>query len=76
MANADDLRAQLLVAELEQKLVIAKQSDDIDPAELRHVKERLRLARQKYREEYRTVALDDTTAEPETIRLRATVGGD
>lgn len=43
MASADDLRAQLAVAELEESLVRLK--DDGSPAELAEAKEELRYAR-------------------------------
>lgn len=73
MANADDLRAQLRIADLEDKLIVAKAGEDIDPAEVRSVKERLRAEREAYRETYRSA--EETAAEPETVRASVTVEG-
>jgi hypothetical protein len=77
MANADDLRARLLVATLEEKLITLKGSEEVDPADLRHAKERLRLAREKHRSGHRMVSLDeiDATAEPEPVQASAQVEG-
>lgn len=50
MSRADDLRAELALAELEDELVAAKADEDLDPEELRDVKNRVRAARQEYRE--------------------------
>jgi hypothetical protein len=68
MANVDELRAQLDLAELEAQLVASKgdRGDEYD-----YLKARVRAARQEYRETYRT---SEGAAEPETVELSATVG--
>lgn len=48
MSRADDLRAELLLAEAEEELVAAKADGSAD---LREVKDKVRAARQAYREQ-------------------------
>jgi hypothetical protein len=50
MSRADDLRAELELAELEDELVKAKANKKIDPDELRDIKNQVREARQTYRQ--------------------------
>jgi hypothetical protein len=49
MTRADDLRAELELAELEDELVAAKDAGG-DPDELREIKDKVRAARQAHRE--------------------------
>jgi hypothetical protein len=49
MTRADDLRAELALAELEDELVDAKAAGG-DPDELREIKDKVRAARQAHRE--------------------------
>lgn len=71
MPSADELRAALVVAELEDELAAAKDDGNAD----RDLKDRLRAARQEYREKYRTAsdAVEDGIAEPDAIQTTATV---
>jgi hypothetical protein len=50
MSRADDLRAELELAELEEALAAAKADPDLDSDELRAVKDQVRAARQAHRE--------------------------
>jgi len=50
MSRADDLRAELELAELEDELVAAKAEDGGDPDAYRDLKDRVRAARQAFRE--------------------------
>lgn len=69
MPTADELRAALVVAELEEELAAAK--DDPDADGYRDLKMRLRAARQDYRETLRSPV--DGVAEPATIEATAAV---
>lgn len=71
MPTSDELRAALAVAELEDELVAAKDSD-IDPEDLRALKHRVRSARQVYRENHRSPAVGGT-AEPAPVTATAAV---
>lgn len=50
MSRTDQLRAELELAELEDKLVAAKAAKDDDPKKVRKVKDDVRAARQAARE--------------------------
>lgn len=71
MSRADELRAkyeaELAVLELEEELVVAKDSDD--PETLRDVKDRLRETRRVFREQ----RAGDATVSPATIETTAGV---
>ena len=71
MPSAEELRAALVVAELEEELVAPKDAGG-DISELKH---RLREARRDYRQNYRsaTPAPGDGVAQPETIAVTAGV---
>lgn len=73
MSRADELRAELAVAELEEQLVAAKDAGDV-PAEL---KRELRAARQAHREMREAAAAEledgDAVASPATIAVTAEV---
>lgn len=73
MPTADELRAALGVAELEEELAAAK--DDPDADGYRDLKMRLRAARQDYRETHRSPAdaVGDGVAQPATIDATAAV---
>lgn len=55
MSRADELRAELAVAELEEQLVAAKDAGDV-PTELKH---ELRAARQAHRELREAAAVEE-----------------
>jgi hypothetical protein len=71
MSRADELRAryaaELAVLDLEDELVAAKDAGDLEA--IRDVKDRLRSARQSFRES----RAGDGTASPATIETSATV---
>jgi hypothetical protein len=53
MSRADELRAELALIELEEKLVDAKKAKaftDVDDEQLRELKDEVRTARRAYRE--------------------------
>ena len=50
MSRADELRAELELAELEDELVAAKAKKGVKPDELRALKDEVRAVRQAYRE--------------------------
>lgn len=86
MGRAEQLRAELAVAELEEELVAVKGDPDADPAQLQATKYALRDARQAFRTlrdgtppEDAIEATGDGVARPATIRAKAGVkrpGGD
>ena len=50
MSRADELRAELELAELEDELAVAKADKKLKPEELTEIKNKVRAARQAYRE--------------------------
>jgi hypothetical protein len=75
MSRADELRAELKVAELEEKLAALKGSGD--EAKLRKAKYALRDARQQFRQLRAGMPPDvgegDAVVRPDTIEAKATV---
>lgn len=70
MSRAEELRAELTVAELEEQLVAAKEAGDV-PAELKH---ELRAARQTHRElRAASAEPDEGVARPATVSATAEV---
>lgn len=74
MPTSEELRAQLAMTELEEQLTEAK-AGDVDDAELRDLKRRVRDAREHYRSNYRSPpdAVGAGTAEPAAIEVSADV---
>jgi hypothetical protein len=70
MPNADELRAALAVAELEEQLIAAKETDDGPSAELRAA---LREARQTFRQMREGYPVQAGEARPDAITATATV---
>lgn len=70
MSKTDELRAALAVAELEDELAAAKDSD-MDPDDYRDLKLRLREARQTHREQRDTGG--DGVASPDSIDVTTEV---
>ncbi len=71
MPTSDELRAALALAELEDELTAAKGDGPVG----RELKDRVRAARQEYREQHRTpsAGVGDVTAEPDAVAAAATV---
>ena len=72
MVSADELRAQLKVVELEEKLVAAKGPDG-DKAVPDGLKREVREARRVYRTMREARAVDEGTARPGTIEAEVGV---
>lgn len=68
--SVDEIRAELAVAELEQQLRDAKNTDDGPGTDLKH---ELRAARQAYRELRGSRPAGSGDARPDTIAATATV---
>ncbi len=70
MASSDELRAQLKVVELEEKLIKAKDTKNGPSKELKH---QVRDARQQAREARDSAEAGDGVARPETIEAKSGV---
>ena len=68
MSRADELRGELELAELEDELVKAKAKKSIKPDELREIKDKVRAARQKFRESRETARVNAADAASEKVK--------
>lgn len=71
MSNVAALKAELALAELEEKFVAAKKSKKVTSK----MKEDLRAARQEFREKHRGVPVDGVAVQPATVQAKAGVNG-
>ena len=75
MSKVEEARAALVVAELEQELIAAKEAGDTDSDDYRDLKVRLREARQAHREQRSGQPTEpgDAVVSPKPARAKAEV---
>jgi hypothetical protein len=73
MSRADELRAELAVVELEERLAALKADPDRDPEAYRAAKEALRQARVTHRTLRAGKPAEEGVARPSTVKAKAGV---
>jgi uncharacterized coiled-coil DUF342 family protein len=75
LSRSDELRAELDMVELEDKLVEAKKKHKPDSKHMQDLKAEVREARQKFREAREARAPDAGVARAEPVKAKARGGG-